>query len=63
MKIEPHYIEGKLIRDRLGWMEFAKLDGKRVKDWIWNRLEQLPENAIVRITCEVVDNGAPSDSA
>lgn len=46
---------GPLSHDRNGWSEYVAVDGIYVKSWIWDRLREIPEAAIVRVSVEIID--------
>jgi hypothetical protein len=46
---------GPLRHDTKGWHEYVIVNGVFVKHWIWDRLHEIPEGAVVRISVEVLD--------
>lgn len=60
-KVPPSFIEGKYIKDSKGWADpkYHRLGGTYIGTWLEDRLREMPPGAVVRITCEVVDNGPP----
>jgi hypothetical protein len=57
LNAQPPYIEGNLIHDRLGWTspDYQRVGQKYVGKYVAERLSDIPEGALVRITIEVID--------
>lgn len=54
-KTIPTNLIGKIRHDYLGWANHVTIGNKRIEYWIWDRLAQIPEGALVRIDVEVID--------
>lgn len=46
---------GILHHDRKNWSAYVQIDGRYVKNWIWDRFRELPEGALVKVSVEVLD--------